>query len=217
MSTEREVGSPLLGQGSIGTKSVTFAADGSRLFNIDAYGLVGCWGEIGARGLIDEPLARGAIGPEPSADGSRVLVAVDGERLEVRDGTDPSRPGVQIDVQGDAVLTQPEYELSADGSTMVAFTAGQSTARLRRRRRDRANDVVEHRPGVDRRLAAPRHLSADGSRVIVADRGWNRLRMWDVATGELAGELERSPRSIRRPRSSTAVRSSAPMARLSTW
>ena len=38
VSTEREVGSPLLGQGSIGTKSVAFAADGSRLFNIDAYG-----------------------------------------------------------------------------------------------------------------------------------------------------------------------------------
>ena len=119
-----------------------------------------------------------------------MLVAVDGERLEVRDGTDPSRPGVQIDPPGGAVpvVEATAYELSADGSTMVAFTGGDAPLVF----------VADAGTGETRWstddlevLDAPvASLSADGSRVIVADRSSARLRMWDVATGELAGELE---------------------------
>ena len=217
VSTEREVGSPLLGQGSIGTKSVTFAADGSRLFNIDAYGPIGMWGEIGARGLIDEPLARGASGPEPSADGSRVLVAVDGERLEVRDGTDPSRPGVQIDPPGGAVPTRRGDGVRAERRR---FDDGRvhrwrRTARLRRRRRHRRDAVVDRRPRGPRRasrLPQRRRLPRHRRRPVVdtaADVGCRHRR---------AGGRARSGRGRSRcPATSTAVRSSAPMARLSTW
>ena len=48
--------------------------------------------------------------------------------------------------------------------------------------------MVEQRP---RRPRPARHvtLSADGSRVIVTDRAWQRLRMWEIDTGEPAGEV----------------------------
>ncbi len=120
-----------------------------------------------------------------------MLVTVNGDRLEVRDGADPSRPGVEINGPGGTpVLTQPEfYDLSDDGSAVVAVAAGQRptvyVADAGTGQTTWSSTDLES-TGDSPPLVT---LSPDGARVLVADRGWNRLRMWDVATGALAGEV----------------------------
>ena len=188
VSTERQVGEPLQGQGLSG-EGVVFAGDGSRLFSIDAVGLVGMWGERGASGLVNELLAPGVSGPEPSADGSRVLVVVDGTRLEVRDGADPRRRGVEIvPPAGESVLVDPQtYDLSADGSTVVAFAGGDTPAVFVSDAE--TGETLWSSSDLDALDPPAASLSADGSRVIVTDRALQRLRMWEIDTGEPAGEV----------------------------
>ena len=91
VSTERQVGDPLMGHGTA-IRAIAFTTDGRHMFSVGDRGLVGRWGVGGAGGLLDRHLAHGVTGPESSVDGSRMLVTVNGDRLEVRDGADPAAP-----------------------------------------------------------------------------------------------------------------------------
>ena len=80
-------------------------------------GLIGLWGSNDAPGLISRPVAKDALSPSPSDDGSRVLILpVLLGHPEVRSGDAPTDPGIRV--------TTPEGArwgtLSDDGSLVLA-------------------------------------------------------------------------------------------------
>ncbi len=123
VSTERPLGSALRGHGS-GIQNLAFSADGRYLLSVADDGLIGIWGDNRIGGLVAHQLVADVDIPESSADGNRVLVRIDGDRLQVRDGDDLQSPGVEImPPQGAELFADWQtYAMSADGSTVVAWT-----------------------------------------------------------------------------------------------
>ena len=73
LATERVIGEPVYGHGA-GIRDLAYSASGEYLVSVADDGLIGLWGSNDAPGLISRPVAKDALSPSPSDDGSRVLI-----------------------------------------------------------------------------------------------------------------------------------------------
>ena len=182
---DQAIGEPLFGHGSA-PRDVAFSADGRYLVTIADDGLIGLWGPNVGSGPVAGVVDGAVASPSYSADGRRVAVGVALGEIEVRDGRRPEQPGVRIRrPDGGAYLQDSGFELSADGSAVLAFTLDEIPIPF-------VADAATGEPiwtEVDTDFTAEyASLSPDGRLVAAVDDTFRRVRTWDVSTGERVAE-----------------------------
>ena len=100
--------------------------------------MIGIWGPTSEAGPISTLIDGGVSDPAFSADGRRVAVRV-ADGAEVRDAARPAEPGVTIVAPAGGTFVRDGFELSDDGSVVLAVR--RHGIALRRRRRDRRADL----------------------------------------------------------------------------